>query len=48
MLDLITQSQLWHFLVDEVKRRQIGLIAVSHNPELIDWACTRKIDLRET
>ncbi|HCT90763.1 MAG TPA: ABC transporter ATP-binding protein [Lachnospiraceae bacterium] len=46
MLDLITQSQIWHFLVEEVEKRQIGLIAVSHNPELIDRVCTRKIDLR--
>ena len=46
MLDLITQSQIWHFLMDEVEKRQIGLIAVSHNPELIDRVCTRKIDLR--
>jgi peptide/nickel transport system ATP-binding protein len=46
MLDLITQSQIWHFLLEEVEKRQIGLIAVSHNPELIDRVCTRKIDLR--
>lgn len=46
MLDLITQSQIWHFLMDEVEKRQIGLIAVSHNPELIDRVYTRKIDLR--
>ncbi|MFR7899580.1 MAG: hypothetical protein ACLU6Y_06830 [Ruminococcus sp.] len=29
MLDLITQSQIWNFLLDEVKRREIGLIVVS-------------------
>lgn len=46
MLDMITQSQIWHFLVEEVEKRQIGLLAVSHNPELIHWVCTRQIDLR--
>ena len=25
MLDLITQSQLWNFLLEEVKNREIGL-----------------------
>ena len=25
MLDLITQSQLWSFLIEEVERREIGL-----------------------
>lgn len=35
MLDLITQSQIWNFLVREVERRGIGLIAVSHNRELL-------------
>ena len=28
MLDLITQSQIWNFLLEEVKRREIGLIVV--------------------
>lgn len=46
MLDLITQSQIWHFLLAEVERRKIGLITVSHNPELMDRVCSRQIDLR--
>ena len=41
MLDLITQSQIWHFLVGEVKKRNIGLLAVSHNDELLRQVCTR-------
>lgn len=45
MLDLITQSQIWHFLIREVEERQIGLIAVSHNPELVDRVCTRTVNL---
>lgn len=45
MLDLITQSQIWDFLLREVKRRKIGLIVVSHDPELLAQVCTRKISL---
>lgn len=47
MLDLITQSQIWNFLLEEVERRGIGLIAVSHNQELMDWVCTRQISLEK-
>ncbi len=45
MLDLITQSQLWSFLLEEAERRGLGLIAVSHDKELTDRICTRTIDL---
>lgn len=45
MLDLITQSQLWNFLLEEVERRQLGLVAVSHDRELMDRICTRTITL---
>lgn len=43
MLDLITQSQIWNFLLEEVKEREIGLIAVSHNKPLLERICTRQI-----
>jgi len=42
MLDLITQSQIWNFLIEEVKRREIGLLVVSHSPELLELVCTRQ------
>lgn len=45
MLDLITQSQIWTFLLEEVKKRGIGLLAVSHSASLIGEICTRQIDL---
>lgn len=47
MLDLITQSQIWHFLIEETKRRGIGMIAVSHSYELLEQVCTKIIDLKE-
>lgn len=46
MLDLVTQSEIWHFLMDEIRRRGIGLLEVSHDRELLDRICTRQIDLQ--
>lgn len=43
MLDPITQSQIWNFLLQEVRERNIGLLAVSHNPHLLDRVCTKVI-----
>jgi peptide/nickel transport system ATP-binding protein len=46
MLDAITQAQLWHFLLAEVERRNMGLIVVTHNPALAARVCSevRNID----
>lgn len=46
MLDPITQSQIWNFLLQEVKERNIGLLAVSHNPYLLDRVCTKVIHIK--
>ena len=46
MLDLITQSQIWHFLMEETRRRGIGMIVVSHSPELVEKVCTRVVELK--
>ena len=45
MLDLITQSQIWNFLLEEVRSREIGLLVVSHTDSLLDWICTDRIQL---
>lgn len=47
MLDLITQSQIWNFLLKEAKAREIGLLVVSHSDALLEQVCDRIIDLRE-
>lgn len=47
MLDLITQSQIWHFLMDETEKRKIGMIVASHSPELLEKVCTRIVDLQK-
>lgn len=47
MLDLITRSQIWHFLMDETEKRKIGMIVVSHSQELLEKVCTRIVDLQK-
>lgn len=45
MLDLITQSQIWAFLLEEVEQRGIGMIAVTHSNALMDRVSTRSINI---
>lgn len=45
MLDFITQSQIWHFLLDELAHRNIGLLAISHAPPLLARISTRTLCL---
>ena len=47
MLDLVTQAQIWDFLLREAERRSLGLLVVSHSQPLLDRVCTRKISLKE-
>ena len=42
---MITQSQLWNFLLEEVKNREIGLLAVSHSEVLLERICTKIVRL---
>lgn len=46
MLDLITQSQIWNFLLEESVRRNIGLLVVSHSEPLLERICTRRIEMK--
>ena len=47
MLHLITQSQIWHFLIEETQRRGIGMIVVSHDSELVEKVCTRVVRMNK-
>lgn len=47
MLDMITQAQIWHFLLSEAESRNLGLIVVTHNPALAEKVCTRVQDLQK-
>lgn len=45
MLDLITQGQIWGFLLEETRRRNISLVAVSHSEDLLSKVCDRIVRL---
>ena len=47
MLDVITQAQIWNVILDEAKRRNMGLIAVTHNRHLAQRIADRVYDLSE-
>ncbi|MGL4986129.1 MAG: ATP-binding cassette domain-containing protein [Treponemataceae bacterium] len=36
MFDTISQSQIWHVLINHIKTHHIGMIAVSHSPTLLE------------
>ncbi len=45
MLDVITQAQIWHVVLAEAEKRNMGIIAVTHNKHLAERIATRTIDL---
>lgn len=47
MLDVVTQAQLWHYLLAEAGRRGLGLVVVTHNPALAARVCTRVVALQD-
>jgi len=47
MLDLITQGQIWNFLLKETRERNMTLVAVSHSREILERVCGRVIELTD-
>lgn len=45
MLDAITQAQIWQALLAIAEKRNLGIIVVSHEEQLLKRLCTRVIDL---
>lgn len=45
MLDVITQAQIWNAILQEAGKRNMGMIAVTHNRHLAGRIATRMIDL---
>ncbi len=46
MLDVITQAQIWNVMLAEAKKKNMGLIAITHNHHLAQRLATRTVDLR--
>ena len=46
MLDVITQAQIWNRILADARERSLGIITVTHNPELAKRICTRIYDLQ--
>lgn len=47
MLDVITQAQIWNVVLEEAKKRNMGIIAVTHNRHLAERISDRIYDLSE-
>ncbi len=45
MLDAITQAQIWHVVLDVARKRNLGVLVVSHESNLLKRVCSRVIDL---
>lgn len=45
MLDVITQAQIWNVVLQEAKKRNMGIIAVTHNMHLARRIADRVYDL---
>ena len=39
MLDAVTQVQIWEALINHCRANNIGILAVSHDPELLETVC---------
>lgn len=45
MFDAITQAQIWHAIMEIVKQRNIGILAISHNLYLLEKISDRIVNL---
>ena len=47
MLDAVTQVQIWDALIKHAKANNIGILAVSHDPELLEVVCDEILHFNE-
>ena len=47
MLDLVTRARIWNCLMEEAKKRGLGLLVVSHDEKLLGKVCTRVVEMEE-
>lgn len=45
MIDVITQAQIWNFLLKISQENELGMLVVTHNIELANRVCDRIIEL---
>lgn len=45
MLDVITQAQIWNVILEEAERRNLGILAITHNQRLARRIADREVDL---
>lgn len=45
MLDLVTRVRIWNCLMEEAKKRGLGLLVVSHDEKLLGKVCTRVVEM---
>ncbi|MEC0106478.1 ATP-binding cassette domain-containing protein [Paenibacillus taichungensis] len=45
MLDAITQAQIWHTVMNIARQRNLGLLIISHDRELLDRLCDRIVQM---
>ena len=48
MLDAITQAQIWNAVLEIAKKREMGIVVVSHEAKLIQRLCHRVIELNHS
>ena len=47
MLDALTQASIWHSLLQEIEKRQLGALVISHDKALIARLCSRVLHFFE-
>ncbi|WP_167957144.1 ABC transporter ATP-binding protein [Anaerosporobacter faecicola] len=47
MLDVITQAQIWQLMLQQIEKRQMGMMMVTHNEALAKQICNRIIDFQQ-
>lgn len=47
MLDVITQAQIWHLMLNIIEKRDLGLLMITHNPELAKRICSRVVKFED-
>ena len=48
MLDVITQAQIWNVVLEEAKKRQMAILAVTHNRHLAERIAEKTVELPPT